>query len=111
MGKAHRIKPGKWKNTKGPSCCPSQVSAVKIEVEECWLDGVVRPQPADHTDLFSHRPHDPHMILTSYTPSHPRLPLRVHSCTHHIYITSTPQTHDPVPVTPKGCYGTVSWST
>ena len=44
MGKAHRIKPGKWKNTKGPSCCPSQVSAVKIEVEECWLDGVVRPQ-------------------------------------------------------------------
>ena len=96
MGKAHRIKPGKWKNTKGPSCCPSQVSAVKIEVEECWLDEVVRPQQTTH--LFSHRPHDPHVILTSML--HPRILgsspfLRVHSCTHHIYITSTPQTHDP----------------
>ena len=52
MGKAHHLKPGKWKNTKGPSCCPSEVSAVKIEVEECWLDGVVRPQQTTH--LFSH---------------------------------------------------------
>ena len=51
MGKAHRIKPGKWKNTKGPSCCPSQVSGVKIEVEECCLDGVVSEAPADHTPL------------------------------------------------------------
>ena len=88
---AHRIKPGKWKNTKGPSCCPSQVSGVKIEVEECCLDGVVSEAPADHTPL---QPHDPHAILTSCTlASSP--PLRVHSCTHHIYITSTPQTHDP----------------
>ena len=47
MGKGHRIKAGKWKNTKGPSCCPSEVSAVKIEVEECWLDGVVRPQQTE----------------------------------------------------------------
>jgi len=60
MGKAHRIKPGKWKNTKGPSCCPSQESAVKIEVEECWLDGVVRPQQTTHLFMSSTTSHTTH---------------------------------------------------
>ena len=60
MGKAHRIKAGKWKNTKGPSCCPSQVSAVKIEVEECWLDGVVRPQQTTHLFMSSTTSHTTH---------------------------------------------------
>ena len=91
MGKAHHLKPGKWKNTKGPSCCPSEVSAVKIEVEEFCLDGVVRTQQTTH--LFSHTTRT-RSCVTSYTlASSPAL--RVHSCTHHIYITSTPQAHHP----------------
>ena len=68
MGKAHHLKPGKWKNTKGPSCRPSEVSAVKIEVEEFCLDGVVSEDPADYTPL---QPHDPHAILCDQL--HPRI--------------------------------------
>ena len=38
---AIRIQPGIYKNTKGPCCCPSQISGSKVKVEKCCCDGVV----------------------------------------------------------------------
>ena len=38
---AIRLQPGLYKNTKGPCCCPSQVSGSKVKVEKCCCDGVV----------------------------------------------------------------------
>ena len=40
---AIRLQPGLYKNTKGPCCCPNEVSGGKVKVEECCCDGVVRP--------------------------------------------------------------------
>ena len=40
---AIRLQPGLYKNTKGPCCCPSQVSGGTVKVEKCCCDGVVRP--------------------------------------------------------------------
>ena len=38
---AIRLQPGLYKNTKGPCCCPRQVSGGKVKVEKCCCDGVV----------------------------------------------------------------------
>ena len=38
---AIRLQPGLYKNTKGPWCCPSQVSGSLAKVETCYCDGVV----------------------------------------------------------------------
>ena len=38
---AIRIQPGLYKNTKGPCCCPSQISGSKVKVEKSCCDGVV----------------------------------------------------------------------
>ena len=38
---AIRIQPGIYKNTKGPCCCPSQISGSKVKVEKSCCDGVV----------------------------------------------------------------------
>ena len=37
-----RLQPGKYKNTVGPCCCPSQTQSGTVDVSECCCDGVVR---------------------------------------------------------------------
>ena len=48
---AIRLQPGLYKNTKGPCCCPSQVSGGTVKVEKCCCDGVVRPPADPHSYL------------------------------------------------------------
>ncbi|EOD32100.1 hypothetical protein EMIHUDRAFT_202685 [Emiliania huxleyi CCMP1516] len=35
-----RLQPGKYKNTVGPCCCPSETQSGTVDVSECCCDGV-----------------------------------------------------------------------